>query len=192
MDRKAAKQEKREAERLAKTAWQRTPVGASHVDRLAAAHMAAQERLVGRAATAPQEPEPEPEPELEPGEGLAALPAGESEEPLPATGKVRLSILSGLKSGGGGKGGKKKKGQGGGVAKRGGGDALLLVVERSADVESVLTSVKTKLRAPRKGGRLLVVATGVELTDEGEATLRGLVDGAELRFVQPPLPSKKG
>ena len=189
LDRKAEKQEKREAERLAKTAWQRTPVGASYVDRLAAAHMAAQERLVGRAAAtvAPLEPEPEPEPELD--VVLDAEPAV-----LPNAGKVRLSILSDPKTSGGGgggkgKGGKKNKGKGGAGSKTGAGDALMLLVARSAGVESVLTSAKNKLRVKKKGGSLLVLATGVELTD---AALRGLADSAELRFVPSPPPPKKG
>ena len=59
LERKAAKQERREVERRARIAWQRMPADAPHHVRMAAAHQAARAIRPPAAATAHLEPEPE-------------------------------------------------------------------------------------------------------------------------------------
>ena len=66
LERKKEKQERRDVERRARTAWQRMPSDAPHHIRMAAAHQAARVAVVRPAAAALTLDEPEPEPELEP------------------------------------------------------------------------------------------------------------------------------
>ena len=177
--RKAAKQERREIERRARTEWQRTPAGASHTERLAAAHMAVR----GRAGIGtPQpgfEPEPEPEPELEPEPEPEPEMDAEPEPEPELEGNVRLVVIAEASAGGKSRGKSKKPGGGGGASL-----TLALVVARSATVAELLAQAKNKLRLKRKGGKLVVAGTGAELA-EGRR-VGGLPDGTELRFVPPP------
>lgn len=181
LERKAAKQERREVERRARVAWQRMPADAPHHVRMAAAHQAARAfQPVAAAAVVAQvldgHPEPEPEPEPEQPE----LVRSEDHIAEAATAQVqdqlRVTVISEASSAGGGKGSKGRRGGAKTVT-------LTMLVRRSEGVVALLAACKNKLRAKKKGGKLLVAATRDELSD---STLLFLVDGTELRFVHPP------